>query len=100
MNSFKRDPNLRATPRGVITANGAVFDIESALPVSDTDVVTASALGHSYSSMFEGVTASYKGATKMDFWTKRIENAIPDSMGLQTAGESYRPRRILQTRHW
>ncbi len=30
INSFKRDPNLRATPRGVITANGAVFDVEAA----------------------------------------------------------------------
>ena len=30
INSFKRDPNLRATPRGVITANSAVFDVEAA----------------------------------------------------------------------
>ena len=68
-----------------------IGDLEnSALPVSNTDIVTASALGHSYSTMFKGVTALYKGATKVDFWTKRVENAIPDPMGLQTAGESYR----------
>ena len=30
LNSFKRDPNLRATPRGVITANGEAFDVEAA----------------------------------------------------------------------
>ena len=30
INSFKRDPNLRATPRGVITANSEVFDVEAA----------------------------------------------------------------------
>ena len=59
--------------------------LSSALPVSDTDVVTSLALGHSHSSMFKGVTVSYKGATKVAFWTKRMENAIPDSMGLQTA---------------
>ena len=28
--SFKRDPDLRATPRGVIGANGKVFDVEAA----------------------------------------------------------------------
>ena len=28
--SFKRDPNLRATPQGVIGANGRVFDCEAA----------------------------------------------------------------------
>ena len=28
--SFKRDPNLRATPQGVIGANGKVFDCEAA----------------------------------------------------------------------
>ena len=59
--------------------------LSSALPVSDTDVVTSLALGHSHSSMFKGVTVSYRGATKVAFWTKRMENAIPDSMGLQTA---------------
>lgn len=62
----------------------------SALPLSNTDVVNASALGHSYSSMFQGVTASYKGATKVDYWTKRVEIAITDPLDLQTAGESYR----------
>lgn len=29
-NSFKRDPNLHATPRGVVGANGKVFDVEAA----------------------------------------------------------------------
>lgn len=28
--SFKRDPNLRATPKGVVGANGKVFDCEAA----------------------------------------------------------------------
>ena len=28
--SFKRDPNLHATPHGVICANGSVFDVEAA----------------------------------------------------------------------
>ena len=28
--SFKRDPNLRTTPRGVVGANGKVFDCEAA----------------------------------------------------------------------
>ena len=30
LDSFKRHPNLRATPRGVITANGQPFDVEAA----------------------------------------------------------------------
>lgn len=30
LDSFKRDPNLRATPKGVIGANGKVFDCEAA----------------------------------------------------------------------
>ena len=50
----------------------------SQLPVSNTDVGTASVLGHSYSSIFKGVTASYKGATKIDLWTKQMEIAITD----------------------
>ena len=29
-NSFKRDPNLHATPHGVISASGSVFDVEAA----------------------------------------------------------------------
>ncbi len=28
--SFKRDPNLHATPKGVIGANGKVYDVEAA----------------------------------------------------------------------
>ena len=30
INSFRRDPNCRVTPSGVIGANGAVFDAEAA----------------------------------------------------------------------
>lgn len=30
IDSFRRDPNLRATPSGVIGANGKVFDVEAA----------------------------------------------------------------------
>ncbi len=30
INSFRRDPNSRVTPNGVIGANGAVFDAEAA----------------------------------------------------------------------
>ena len=30
MDSFKRDPNLRATPQGVIANDGRVFDVELA----------------------------------------------------------------------
>ena len=29
MNSFKREPNLRAILRGYFTAKGAAFDVES-----------------------------------------------------------------------
>ena len=62
----------------------------SALPVGNTDIATASALGHSYKSVFQGITESYKGATNVDYWTKRVENAKPDPMGLQTAAEPYK----------
>lgn len=34
--------------------------------------------------------SAYKGATKVDFWTKRVENVIPDAMDLQTAGKPYK----------
>lgn len=30
LDGFKRDPNLRATPRGVIGANGKLYDVEAA----------------------------------------------------------------------
>jgi hypothetical protein len=30
LDSFKRDPNLKATPKGVVGANGKVFDVEAA----------------------------------------------------------------------
>lgn len=30
INSFRRDPNSRVTPNGVIGANGVVFDVEAA----------------------------------------------------------------------
>lgn len=30
-NGFKRDPNLRATPKGVVGANGKVYDVEAAV---------------------------------------------------------------------
>lgn len=30
LDSFKRDPSLRATPKGVVGANGKVFDVEAA----------------------------------------------------------------------
>jgi len=30
LESFKRDPSLRATPKGVVGANGKVFDVEAA----------------------------------------------------------------------
>lgn len=43
----------------------------SVLP-GNTDVVAASVMGHSYKSMFLGVTATCVGATKVDYWTKRV----------------------------
>ena len=30
INGFRRDPNLRATPKGVVGANGKVYDVEAA----------------------------------------------------------------------
>ena len=31
LDGFRRDPGLRATPRGVVSANGSAFDVEAAV---------------------------------------------------------------------